>query len=230
MRRRGGCSIRRGRRSRWLAVGRRTRHEARDPVDSADAAVTARSGDIERSDDDVVPCFFDVDFTLIYPGPDVPGRRLPARAARRTGIEVDPAKFDAATAASSFILDEVEEQIYNARSVRPLHRVDHRAHGRPRPATSSRWRGEIYEQWSVNHHFEMYDDVAPVLTAVERARADRRRDLELASQPRRVPRALLARGLITVSVSSAEHGYMKPHRSIFDAALANAPALRPERR
>ena len=28
---------------------------------------------------------------------------------------------------------------------------------------------EIYEQWAVNHHFEMYDDVAPVLTALRRA-------------------------------------------------------------
>jgi putative hydrolase of the HAD superfamily len=30
------------------------------------------------------------------------------------------------------------------------------------------------------------------------------------------------RGLITVSVSSAQHGYMKPHRSIFDTALTKA--------
>ena len=28
--------------------------------------------------------------------------------------------------------------------------------------------------------------------------------------------------IITVSVSGAEHGYMKPHRSIFDAALDRA--------
>jgi putative hydrolase of the HAD superfamily len=34
-------------------------------------------------------------------------------------------------------------------------------------------------------------------------------------------------GLIHVSVSSAEHGYMKPHRSIFDAALERAQ-VRPE--
>ena len=54
--------------------------------------------------------FFDVDFTLIYPGPT-----FQAEGYRRTcaahGIDVDPVRFDAATAASSFILDEVEEQI-----------------------------------------------------------------------------------------------------------------------
>jgi FMN phosphatase YigB (HAD superfamily) len=30
------------------------------------------------------------------------------------------------------------------------------------------------------------------------------------------------RGLFAVAVSSVEHGYMKPHRSIFEAALRGA--------
>jgi len=56
--------------------------------------------------------FFDVDFTLIYPGPTFQAEGY-RRACAAAGVEVDPAKFDAATAASSFILDEVEDQIYN---------------------------------------------------------------------------------------------------------------------
>ncbi len=52
---------------------------------------------------------------------------------------------------------------------------------------------DLRGQWSVNHHFEMYDDVAPVLRDAAAARLHRRRDLEFASQPRCVPRALLAR-------------------------------------
>ena len=67
---------------------------------------------------------------------------------------------------SSFILDEVEEPIYDADLFVPLHRVDHRAHGRPRARRGRGGRAEIYEQWAANHHFEMYDDVAPVLTAL----------------------------------------------------------------
>ena len=81
---------------------------------------------------------------------------------------------------------------------------------------------EIYDQWSVNHHFEMYDDVAPVLAELQQRGLIVGADLELAPQPRRVPRAFSLGGFITVSVSGAEHGYMKPHRSIFDAALERA--------
>jgi hypothetical protein len=55
--------------------------------------------------------FFDVDFTLIFPGPTFQAEGY-RRACAAHGIEVDPAKFEEATAASSFILDEVEDQIY----------------------------------------------------------------------------------------------------------------------
>ena len=81
---------------------------------------------------------------------------------------------------------------------------------------------EIYEQWSVNHHFEMYDDAAPVLTQLSEqglivgAISNSHRSLDAFCEH------FSLRGLITVSVSSAEHGYMKPHRSIFDSALAKA--------
>ena len=81
---------------------------------------------------------------------------------------------------------------------------------------------EIYEQWSVNHHFEMYEDVAPVLTQLSRqglvigAISNSHRSLDAFCEH------FSLRGLITVSVSSAEHGYMKPHRSIFETALKKA--------
>ena len=56
--------------------------------------------------------FFDVDFTLIYPGPTFQAEGY-RQACAAHGVEVDPSRFDEATAASSFILDEVEDQIYN---------------------------------------------------------------------------------------------------------------------
>ena len=81
---------------------------------------------------------------------------------------------------------------------------------------------QIYDQWSVNHHFEMYDDVAPVLTQLSErgliigAISNSHRSLDAFCEH------FSLRGLITVSVSSAEHGYMKPHPSIFDTALKKA--------
>ena len=164
--------------------------------------------------------FFDVDFTLIYPGPTFQAEGY-RRACAAHGVDVDPERFDAATAASSFILDEVEEQIYShdlfvhyTASI-----IEHMGGRGEKVIDVAR---EIYEQWSVNHHFELYDDVAPVLTQLSKsglivgAISNSHRSLDAFCEH------FSLRGLITVSVSSAEHGYMKPHRSIFDAALAKA--------
>jgi putative hydrolase of the HAD superfamily len=68
----------------------------------------------------------------------------------------------------------------------------------------------------------MYDDVAPVLTELQRrgfvvgAISNSHRSLDAFAEH------FSLRDVITVSVSGFEHGYMKPHRSIFDAALERA--------
>ena len=164
--------------------------------------------------------FFDVDFTLIYPGPTFQAEGY-RRACAAEGIIVDPAKFDQATAASSFILDEVEEQIYN-HDVFVHYTASIIEHMGGRGAKVIDVARQIYDQWSVNQHFELYDDVAPVLTELSRrglivgAISNSHRSLDAFCEH------FSLGGLITVSVSSAEHGYMKPHRSIFDTALAQA--------
>ena len=169
--------------------------------------------------------FFDVDFTLIFPGPTFQAEGY-RRACAAHGIDVDPARFDAATAASSFILDEVEEQIYtHDLFVHYTASIIEQMGGRGEKVIQV--AREIYDQWSVNHHFEMYDDVAPVLTQLSKrglivgAISNSHRSLDAFCEH------FSLGGLITVSVSSAEHGYMKPHRSIFDAALAKA-GVQPE--
>jgi HAD superfamily hydrolase (TIGR01549 family) len=164
--------------------------------------------------------FFDVDFTLIYPGPTFQAEGY-RRACAAHGIEVDPEKFDQATAASSFILDEVEEQIYNHDvfihyTASIIEKMGGRGAGVVEVAR------EIYDQWSVNHHFEMYDDVAPVLEELQKrgvivgAISNSHRSLDAFCEH------FSLRNFITVSISGAEHGYMKPHRSIFDKALDRA--------
>lgn len=164
--------------------------------------------------------FFDVDFTLIYPGPTFQAEGY-RRACAARGVEVDPARFEEATAASSAILDEVEEQIYNhdlfvhyTASI-----IEHMGGQGEQVIEVAR---EIYEQWSVNQHFEIYDDVAPALTALQRMGltvgviSNSHRSLDAFCEHFELHR------VITVSVSSAEHGYMKPHRSIFDKAMQKA--------
>ena len=64
--------------------------------------------------------FFDVDFTLIYPGPTFQGEGY-ERFCTRYGIKVDPARFADAVIEASTILDEEQEAIYleNRRHRRP---------------------------------------------------------------------------------------------------------------
>jgi HAD superfamily hydrolase (TIGR01662 family) len=164
--------------------------------------------------------FFDVDFTLIYPGPTFQAEGY-RRACAARGIEIDPALFDQATAASSFILDEVEEQIYNHDIfIHYTASIIEKMGGRGADVVEV--AREIYDQWSVNQHFEMYDDVTPALTALQ----ERGFKVGVISNSHRSLDAFAEhfslRNFIAVSVSGYEHGYMKPHRSIFDAALERA--------
>lgn len=164
--------------------------------------------------------FFDVDFTLIFPGPTFQAEGY-RRACAARDIIVDPARFEAATVASSFILDEVEEQIYNhdlfvhyTASI-----IEHMGGRGPKVVEVAR---EIYDQWSVNHHFELYDDVAPALAELQQ----RQLIVGAISNSHRSLDAFCDHfslgNVITVSVSGAAHGYMKPHRSIFERALEKA--------
>lgn len=170
--------------------------------------------------------FFDVDFTLIYPGPTFQAEGY-RRACAAHGIDVDPSKFDEATAASSFILDEVEEQIYT-HDIFVHYTASIIEHMGGRGANVVAVAREIYDQWSVNHHFEMYEDVAPVLAELQR----RGLIVGLISNSHRSLDAFREHfslaNIISVSVSGAEHGYMKPHRSIFDRALERARVAAPE--
>ena len=164
--------------------------------------------------------FFDVDFTLIFPGPTFQGEGY-VRFCADQGITVERDRFDDAVAAASFILDDVEDHIYDA-ALFIHYTATIIEHMGGRGSAVVRAAERIYEQWAGNHHFEMYDDVSPVLSAL----AERGFTLGVISNSHRSLAAFKEHfqleTLITTTVSSAEHGYMKPHRSIFDTALAQA--------
>jgi putative hydrolase of the HAD superfamily len=164
--------------------------------------------------------FFDVDFTLIYPGPTFQGEGY-ARFCADAGFVVDANRFDAAVAAASFILDEVEEPVYDdALFVHYTATIIEHMGGRGPAVVAVAQR--IYEQWAGNHHFEMYDDVEPVL----RALAKRGFTLGVISNSHRSLEAFKAHfkldTLLSIGISSAEHGFMKPHPRIFETALREA--------
>ena len=162
--------------------------------------------------------FFDVDFTLIYPGPTFGGDGYRAFCARY-GIDVDPSRFDAAVAAAAPLLDQPDDAIYDPEVfVAYTSRIIQAMGGRgSRLDACSR---EIYDEWAACHHFELYDEVPDVL----RTLADAGIRVGLISNTQRCLASFQSHfelhGLISAAVSSSEHGRMKPHPSIFEAALA----------
>ena len=164
--------------------------------------------------------FFDVDFTLIYPGPTFQSEGY-ARFCRRHGIVIDESRFGAAVTAASSVLDDEQDHVYSADIfVRYVKRVIEGmgATGPQLEACAS----EIYDEWATCQHFFLYDDVAPAL----RELAARGFVLGLISNSHRCLTSFQEhfelKGLISAAISSSEHGFMKPHPSIFEAALTEA--------
>ena len=160
--------------------------------------------------------FFDVDFTLIYPGPRFQGEGYAANCARH-GIAIDVSRFGAAVSASSFVLDS-PDHLYDAELfIRYTRNIIEEMGGTG--AGIDRVAREIYEDWAVHHHFELYDDVAATLKVLKESGLT----LGLISNSHRPLESFEEHfeleGLISVRVSSSDHGYLKPHPSIFRAAL-----------
>ena len=161
--------------------------------------------------------FFDVDFTLIYPGPTFQGDGY-ARFCARYGIDVDPARFPDAVRAASSILDGVKDHIYDpAIFERYTRRIIEEMGG-----TGERLDDvakEVYVEWAACQHFFLYDDVTPALRKLAAAGIK----LGLISNSHRCLASFQQHfelhGLIAGAISSSEHGYLKPHPSIFESAL-----------
>jgi putative hydrolase of the HAD superfamily len=168
----------------------------------------------------ITAVFFDVDFTLIYPGPTFQGVGY-ARFCERHGIRVDPRRFDAAVRAASSILDEEQDHVYDGEIfVRYTGRIIREMGGTGDAVVAC--AREIYDEWAENQHFFLYDDVGPVLKEL----AARGLKIGLISNSHRPLTSFQQHfeldGLITAAVSSSEHGFMKPHPSIFTAAMTLA--------
>jgi HAD superfamily hydrolase (TIGR01549 family) len=160
--------------------------------------------------------FFDVDFTLIHPGPKFQGAGYQASCASH-GVEVDVDRFDAAVVGAASVLDEADQQYHAELFVRYTARIIELMGGEgPRVGRVAR---ELYEAWAEHHHFSLYDDVKDTLTDLV-ARDFR---LGLISNSHRRLDSFQSHfnldGLISVAVSSIELGVMKPHPAIFHAAL-----------
>jgi putative hydrolase of the HAD superfamily len=170
--------------------------------------------------------FFDVDFTLIYPGPTLQGMGY-RRFCAAHGIHVDEARFDGAVRAALGNLEDAGHLYDDDIFIRYTRRIIEGMGGRGSDEALNACAKEIYVEWAACHHFHLYDDVAHVMRALSSAGVK----VGLISNSHRSLDEFQAHfrlgAVVVAAVSSAEHGYMKPHPSIFQAALDQA-GVRPD--
>jgi len=163
--------------------------------------------------------FFDVDFTLIYPGPMFQGVGY-RESCERHGIAVDEARYDAAVRAALASLDH-EQVVYDDEIfIRYTRRIIEGMGGTGERVDAC--AREMYLEWASCHHFHLYDEAEAVL----RELAARQLKIGLISNSHRSMDEFVEhfrlQGLVAAAVSSADHGFLKPHPSIFEAALSQA--------
>ena len=138
---------------------------------------------------------------------------------------MDAAKFEHGVASAASLLDGPEEAPYDAEIFVKYtrHIIEQMGGEGPRVDDCAR---EIYAEWAACQHFELYEEVPAVLRKL--AAAGMR--IGLISNSHRCLASFEThfelQGLISATVSSSDHGFMKPHPSIFSAALqlVNVPA------
>ena len=169
--------------------------------------------------------FFDVDFTLIHPGPAFQGSGY-AEACARHGVSVDARRFEQAVAAASVALhtdgSEYDPAIFVEYTCRIIEGMGGTGEGVVRAAT------DLYDAWAGCHHFTLYEEVPDVLREL---RSDGYR-IGLISNTQRslvvFEQHFELDGLFDVAISSSDHGFMKPHPSIFEEGLRRAGVVASE--
>jgi len=163
--------------------------------------------------------FFDVDFTLIHPGPAFQGHGY-AESCAKHGVAVDAARFDAAVSAASATLHAdggaYDPEVFIQYTKRIIEGM-----GGSGPGADAAAR-DLYAEWAICHHFTLYEEVPEVLRSLHADGyiigliSNTQRSLET------FERHFSLDGLFAVAISSFDHGFMKPHPSIFEEGLRRA--------
>ncbi|MGE5361167.1 MAG: HAD family hydrolase [Bacteroidales bacterium] len=161
--------------------------------------------------------FFDVDFTLIYPGPRFQ-REGYEHCCARHGLSIDGERFRASVAAASSMLDEADGLRHDPRLFIDYTKRIIQGMGGEGPGLEACAR-ELFDEWAVCQHFSLFDDVEPVF----RALTQRGLRIGLISNTHRSLASFQSHfelePFVTGAISSSQHGFLKPHASIFRAAL-----------
>jgi putative hydrolase of the HAD superfamily len=159
---------------------------------------------------------FDVDFTLCRPGPELSAERY-ARIAARHGITLDASRYDDAREAAVLNLKRHPELLHDESIWHRFTEQIFVGMGGPE-SIAGECATEIEEGWGVSENFELFEDVLPVLQELR----DAELRIAVVSNGIRDLHAFVAHHRLDVDaiVDSRSHGRVKPHPTIFQAALA----------
>jgi putative hydrolase of the HAD superfamily len=158
---------------------------------------------------------FDVDFTLCRPGPELSAERY-ARIAERHGVTLDVERYDEVREAAVLNLKRHPELLHDDSIWHRFTEEIFIGMGGPEEIASG-CATEIEQGWEVSENFELFEDALPVL---EELRAAQLR-IGLVSNGIRDLVEFVAHHRLDVDaiVDSRTHGRVKPHPTIFQAAL-----------
>jgi putative hydrolase of the HAD superfamily len=159
---------------------------------------------------------FDVDFTLVRPGPEL-GPEGYRRVGERHGLTLDPARYEESRLAALDALQRHPEHVHDddvwieftAEIVRGMG-----GHGEGAPAVAL----ELVRYWEEHHRFTLYEDALPAF-AVLREHAVK---IGLVSNGSRDLEAFVAHHRLDAdcAIGSRAFGRTKPHPEIFRHALS----------
>jgi putative hydrolase of the HAD superfamily len=158
---------------------------------------------------------FDVDFTLCRPGPELSPERY-ARIAARHGVPLDVSRYDDAREAAALNLKRHPELLHDETIWHRFTEEIFVGMGGPEEIASE-CATEIEQGWEVSENFELFEDALPVLEELRAAQLL----LGLVSNGIRDLREFVVHHRLDVDavVGSRAHGFVKPHPTIFQAAL-----------
>ncbi|HEX9379879.1 MAG TPA: HAD-IA family hydrolase [Gaiellaceae bacterium] len=158
---------------------------------------------------------FDVDFTLCRPGPELSAERY-ARVAERHGVMLDAGRYEDAREAAVLNLKRHPELLHDETIWHRFTEEIFVGMGGPLEIASD-CATEIEQGWEVSENFELFEDAIPVL---EELRASGLR-IGVVSNGIRDLTEFVAHHRLDVDaiVDSRSHGRVKPHPTIFQAAL-----------
>lgn len=158
---------------------------------------------------------FDVDFTLCRPGPELSAERY-ARIAARHGLTLDVSRYEEAREAAALNLKRHPELLHDDTIWHRFTEEIFIGMGGAEDVASD-CATEIEQGWEVSENFELFEDALPVLE--ELRSADLRIGL-VSNGIRDLNEFVVHHRLdVDVAIGSRAHGRVKPHPTIFQAAL-----------